>query len=82
MNKNIPTKAIRTLLQQQTGITLSSDQIQKLRQKIRDTHTMHGNSPAQRLITALNNDPDIQYVAYIAELSIGKELLTIRKTKK
>ena len=43
---------------------------------------MHGNSPAQQLITALNKDPDIQYVAYIAELLIGKELLTIRKTKK
>ena len=41
-----------------------------------------GNSPAQRLINALNKDPDIQYVAYIAELSTAKELLTIRKTKK
>jgi len=54
LNKNIPTEAIRTLLQQQTGITLSPAQIRKLRQKIRDTHMMHGNSPAQRLINAIH----------------------------
>ena len=83
LNKNIPTEAIRTLLQQQTGITLSSAQIHKLQQKIRDIHNMmHGNSPAQQLITALNEDPAIQYVAYIVELLIGNELLTIRRTKK
>jgi len=33
LNKNIPTVEIRTLLQQQTGITLSPAQIRKLRQK-------------------------------------------------
>mmetsp|Transcript_56275 Transcript_56275/g.63704 ORF Transcript_56275/g.63704 Transcript_56275/m.63704 type:complete len:144 (+) Transcript_56275:80-511(+) len=43
---------------------------------------MTESSPAQRLTSTLNRDPDIEYVAYIAEISIATGLLTIRKTKK
>ena len=43
---------------------------------------MKGNSPAQRLISSLDKNPDIQYVAYIVESTMGTDyLLTIRKTR-
>ena len=82
LKKNIATNAIQTLLQSQTGIQLSKGQLRKLRNQCRDTIVMEGNSPAQRLISSLDKDPDIQYVAYIVELTTGKELLTIKKTRK
>ena len=43
---------------------------------------MEGKSPPQRLLSSLFKDPDIQYMAYIVELTSGKEILTIKKTKK
>ena len=82
LKKNIATNAIQTLLQSQTGIQLSKGQLRKLRNQCRDTIVMEGNSPAQRLISSLDKDPDIKYVAYIVELTTGKELLTIKKTRK
>ena len=82
LKKNIATKAIQTLLQSQTGIQLSTGQLRKLRNQCRDTIVMDENSPAQRLLSSLDKDPDIQYVAFIVELTSGKELLTIKKTRK
>ena len=68
LSKNIPTKAIQTLLRQQTGITLSVEQIRRLKQSVHETHMLTESSPAQRLISTLNSDPDIEYVAYIAKI--------------
>ena len=82
LKKNIATNAIQTLLQSQTGIQLSKGQLRKLQNQCRDTIVMEGKSPAQRLLSSLDKDPDIQYVAFIVELTSGKELLTIKKTRK
>ena len=81
LNKNIPLIAIQALLRQQTGIILTPQQIRRLKQSIKENHMMTESSPGQRLITTLNNDPDIEYLAYIAKISIRTGLLTIRKTK-
>jgi len=59
LKKNIATNAIQTLLKSQTGIQLSKGQLRKLRDQSRDTIVMEGQSLAQRLLSSLDKDPDI-----------------------
>ena len=82
LKSNIPTNAIQTLLIQQTGINISAAQLRKLRKNCRSCIVMEGDSPAQRLISSLDENPDIEYVAYIAQVSTARDLLTIKKTRK
>lgn len=82
LKSNIPANAIQTLLIQQTGINISAAQLRNLRKKCRSCIVMEGNSPAQRLISSLDENPDIEYVAYIAQVSTARDLLTIKKTRK
>ena len=65
LKKNIATNAIKTLLQSQTGIQLSKGQLQKHRNQCRDTIVMDGELPAQRLLSSLDKDPNIQYICSI-----------------
>jgi hypothetical protein len=81
LERNVPKSVVKELVEIETGQTLSNASLSKIRQSmvINKYKQNEQDSTADALLRMMDNDPNIEYCAYIGSMSEAEKIVRVRK---